>query len=85
MGDPRSAAGHRTVWSLLRRTRQRFQSIAREQPLFADRLGRVVESLATEEAALIAEDPELAFRQGRVPRGGAGAGGAGGGCSRGLV
>lgn len=65
MVDPRS---HRTVWSYLRRTRQRLTGMARELPAYAPRLARVISVLAAEEASLISEDPELPFRTNRGPK-----------------
>jgi signal transduction histidine kinase len=63
--EPRT---HRAVWSYLRRTRQRLVGMAKELPAYAPRLGRVIGILATEEAALLAEDPQLPFRVNRGPK-----------------
>ncbi len=59
---------HRAIWSFLRRTRQKLSVSAREIPVYAPQLGPVIEALATAEATMIQEDPDLPFRRGRGPR-----------------
>jgi signal transduction histidine kinase len=68
MADARQSTNYRAFWSLLRRTRQRFQTIARDNPIVGPRFAPIIEAMAFEEAALIAQDPELPFRKGRGPR-----------------
>ncbi len=62
------ASARHAIWPMLRRTRYRLLTLARDNPLDADILGPVVDALADAEAALIGRDPELKRRRGRGPR-----------------
>lgn len=68
MAETQDLGTHRAIWGYLRRTRQRLVAATRTNPVHAGRLGPVIEALASAEAALIEEDPELPFRRGRGPR-----------------
>jgi len=58
----------RALWAFLRRTRHRIAAVSREEPLRHAVLAPVIEALATAEAALLSEDPDLPMRRGRGPR-----------------